>query len=372
MNQLCRQVSIESPGISVKDCVFNFEVPVPDVPPKGARIKVVCAGACYRMQRSTSVTSISSNSSQFTDEGGTYSSPAHHGIRDGALFPGYEVAGVVDALGTEVSDNADIKIDQRVVLYPYDDVPHGYIEYMVVPDLKYLVPVPDNLQLSVAAMLPTGALLAKSAVIKAHKYVSELLKVNPNRICKLLIVGTGGLALWAIRIAHYHFHASDCKPKVSVTVASLRDEGFKLAKELHDVNLVQWNEDIYEKLLIERTKDACNGLVDIVIDFGTTSRSLHRSLQCLNMKGVVLISKEVADRLLPKFSRLLTERQQSVEPVEYGSIEELKELVDNVASGAIVSPPHSEFSADDASFVVEKLSQSEIPGRAILRFHDIE
>lgn len=54
------------------------------------------------------------------------------------------------------------------------------------------------------------------------------------------------------------------------------------------VNLVQWNEDIYEKQLIERTKDACDGLVDIVIDFGTTSRSLHRSLQCLNMVSHVI------------------------------------------------------------------------------------
>ena len=48
------------------------------------------------------------------------------------------------------------------------------------------------------------------------------------------------------------------------------------------VNLVQWNEDLYEKQLIERTTDACKGEVDIVIDFGTTSRSLHRSLQCLS------------------------------------------------------------------------------------------
>lgn len=233
MNQLCRQVSIESPGISAKDCVFNFEVPVPDVPLRGARIKVVCAGACYRMQRSTSISSISSNSSQSADEGAAYSSPAHHGIRDGALFPGYEVAGVVDAIGVDIDDDGSIKVGQRVVLYPFDDVPHGYAEYMVVPEMKYLVPIPDNLSLSVAAMLPTGALLAKSAVIKAHKYVSELLMANPNRVCKLLIVGTGGLALWAIRIAYFHFHAADCKPNVHVTVASLKDEGFKLAKELH-------------------------------------------------------------------------------------------------------------------------------------------
>lgn len=51
---------------------------------------------------------------------------------------------------------------------------------------------------------------------------------------------------------------------------------------------MQWNEDLYEKQLIERTKDACNGFVDIVIDFGTTSRSLHRSLQCLNTVSFII------------------------------------------------------------------------------------
>lgn len=97
MDKLCRQVSIESPGPIIKDCVFSFEVPVPDVPPKGARIRVVCAGACYRMRtRSASTSSVSSV------EGPSYS-PAHHGVRDGAIFPGYEVAGVVDALGSEVT-----------------------------------------------------------------------------------------------------------------------------------------------------------------------------------------------------------------------------------------------------------------------------
>lgn len=103
MNKLCRQVSIESPGPIIKDCVFSFEVPVPEVPAQGARIRVVCAGACYRMRtRSPSVSSISS----IEDSG---YSPAHHGVRDGALFPGYEVAGVVDALGSEVT-TSDVSI----------------------------------------------------------------------------------------------------------------------------------------------------------------------------------------------------------------------------------------------------------------------
>lgn len=49
---------------------------------------------------------------------------------------------------------------------------------------------------------------------------------------------------------------------------------------------MQWNEDAYEKQLIERTTDACGGPVDVVLNFGTTSRSLHRSLQCLALVGL--------------------------------------------------------------------------------------
>ena len=40
MARLMKQVSIESPSHKVKDCIFNFETPMPDVPEGGARIKV--------------------------------------------------------------------------------------------------------------------------------------------------------------------------------------------------------------------------------------------------------------------------------------------------------------------------------------------
>lgn len=237
MSKLCRQVSIESPGPVIKDCVFSFEVPVPNAPPNGARIRVVCAGACYRIRnRSSSISSVSSTSSHQSTEESVYSSPAHHGVRDGALFPGYEVAGIIDELGSEVTDG-NFSVGQRVVLYPYDGIPHGYAEYMVVPDLSYIVPIPDNLPLAVAAMLPSGALLAKNAVATAESYVKQFLKERPqNQTCKILIVGTGGLALWAIRIAEHHFKSPELKDRVHITVASLKDEGFMLARELQKYN----------------------------------------------------------------------------------------------------------------------------------------
>ena len=133
--------------------------------------------------------------------------------------------------------------------------------------------------------------------------------------------------------------------------------------------MVQWSEDLYEKQLIERTMCACKGQVDIVIDFGTTSRSLHRSMQCLGKGGIVFVIKEVADRLLPKFSRRAEERQQILKPVEPGSLEQLKELVQLVSSGEIEPPPHTVYPAEQALDVVQKLCHSEIQGRAILQFY---
>jgi D-arabinose 1-dehydrogenase-like Zn-dependent alcohol dehydrogenase len=141
---------------------------------------------------------------------------------------------------------------------------------------------------------------------------------------------------------------------------------------IYRVTIVQWNADLYEKQLVERTQDACDGLVDVVIDFGTTSRSLHRSMQCLRKGGSVLMSEEVAEKLLPKFSRKAEQMEQHIQAVDNGTIEQLHELVELVASNEIEPPPHSVFPCEQAAEVVKKLLCSEIPGRAILRFHDIE
>lgn len=255
MNKLCRQVSIESPNLLNKDCVYNAIVAVADTPPKGARILVVYAGACYRKNRETSCTSISSMSSELSRElsdisitaatlkqmqaSGSFgrldqmgqSAPANCGYRDASLFPGFEVAGIIESLGTELGEDCGYKVGQRVILYPYEGIPAGYSELFVVPELKYLVPVPDNLELSIAAMLPTGALLAMSSILSAQKIIDTLHKKRGNeKPIKMLIVGTGGLALWAVRIAEQHFFTKESRSGIELTVASLRDEGLQLVK----------------------------------------------------------------------------------------------------------------------------------------------
>lgn len=88
-----------------------------------------------------------------------------------------------------------------------------------------MIPLPSEVSLSVAAMLPSGALRALSTFREAQK-------ANPK---KLLVVGTGGLALWTVRIAQC------LQPELQVTVASLRDEGFHLAQASKLVFTLQIN-----------------------------------------------------------------------------------------------------------------------------------
>lgn len=52
--------------------------------------------------------------------------------------------------------NSDFSCGDRVIIFPYNGIPHGYTEYVAVPELNYLIRVPQSLPLSVAAMLPTG------------------------------------------------------------------------------------------------------------------------------------------------------------------------------------------------------------------------
>lgn len=256
INKLCRQISIDSPNM-LKQCVSTGIVPVESCPLKGARILVVYAGACYRRAREMSNSSITGSimehpGREMSDistvtaalaqmqatgsaarDSNSSNSPSNCGYRDASLFPGFEVAGIIESLGAEVPADCGFKKNDRVIIYPFEGVPAGYSEILCVPELKYIVPIPDSLELSIAAMLPTGALLAMSSILSAHKIIDNLVKkVGNEKPVKLLIVGTGGLALWAVRIAAQHFTINEPhKHNLEVTVACLRDEGLALAKQ---------------------------------------------------------------------------------------------------------------------------------------------
>jgi NADPH2:quinone reductase len=121
-------------------CVHEFggpevlryeEVPMPEPGPGQARVKIEAAGVNY--------TDIYFRTGQYR----------------GSLpfILGQEAAGIVDAVGPEVND---VKVGDRVAYAPEQG---AYAEYAVVPAWR-LVPVPDNLDLKLAAAVMLQGLTA--------------------------------------------------------------------------------------------------------------------------------------------------------------------------------------------------------------------
>lgn len=98
-----------------------------------------------------------------------------------------------------------------------------------------------------------------------------------------------------------------------LTVAVLRDEGLaSITEQEHQkVNIVQWSEDCYETQLIERTINACEKNVDIVIDVAANPRSMNRSLKCLSKGGVIVIGAETAQKYVSRFESVAQANQQT-------------------------------------------------------------
>ena len=85
--------------------------------------------------------------------------------------------------------------------------------------------------------------------------------------------------------------------------------------EYFRVKLIQWNSDAYDQDLVERTRDACKGDVDIVLGCLGLGAPLQRSFKCLKKGGTAFVTEEINEKVLKSLQKM-AEQQTSSRPKE--------------------------------------------------------
>ena len=89
---------------------------------------------------------------------------------DEKLTHNYELSGYIEILGEDVEDNSNFAVGDRVLVYSFPEQSRQYSEYVCVPDLRYLIKLPNEISLVRAVGLASAALYAfnLAADLKDH------------------------------------------------------------------------------------------------------------------------------------------------------------------------------------------------------------
>ncbi len=283
------------------------------------------------------------------------------------LTPGHEIAGIISELGEDAKET--FKNEERVMVYPWIgeglcpacktgnenlcDHPRslgvykdgGYAEYVLVPNYRYLIKIPDELNSDTAATLSCSALTAYSAVKNAT--------VRPDN--NLVIVGAGGLGLMAIQLAKAVFGAR-------IIALDLSDEKLKVAKDNGADEIVNSKNDDPVKRVMELTN---NKGADAVIDFVNASKTVESDMQLLRRRAKVVLVGLFGGELKLNLISMPT-KAYSIIGSYTGNIQDMAELV-SLAKRKVIKPVISDrFKLNEATEALTKLKEGKITGRGVI------
>jgi D-arabinose 1-dehydrogenase-like Zn-dependent alcohol dehydrogenase len=287
----------------------------------------------------------------------------------GAQLPltmGHEIAGVVEAVGPDVSG---VEVGQAYIAFPWIGcrtcgicqhereqwcnapkflgarVDGGYSDHVIVPDPSYLVPH-EGIPTELACTYACAGLTAYSAIQK----VNDLGEADT-----LLMIGAGGVGLSAL---HMVKELSSAK----VIVADVDPAKRKLAEEAGAHAVIDNGQDD----AISQVMALSGGGVRAAIDFVGAVPTGKFGLATMR-KGGRLIIVGLYGGALPIALPLMPARSLTIQGSYVGTLDELKALVKLGQAGKIPPIPLDTRPLDSAPRSLQDLRDGNVSGRVILQ-----
>ncbi|MBI1350359.1 MAG: alcohol dehydrogenase catalytic domain-containing protein [Actinomycetales bacterium] len=220
----------------------------------------------------------------------------------------------------------------------------GQAEYMLVPDARFLVPIPEGMDPVAAAPLTDAGLTPYHAVnLSVHKMVPG---------SNVVVIGAGGLGHMGIQI----IKAMTAANVVAVDVkAAARDLALKSGA---DVVLDGGADDV-----VDQIKEATKGGAEVVIDFvGTDGTLATAAASCKYQSDLTLVG--VAGGSFG-FNLYAPPYETAMRSIYWGTRAELRQVL-ALAGKGLITPEYSTYSLDDALTAYGDMEAGRLTGRAVI------
>lgn len=347
--------------IKPKESLEIQDIEIPN--PKGSQVlvKIQSSGVCH--------SDIHLWQGGYEGPGGQFLKTTDRGVTY-PLTPGHEVSGIVENIGEEVQQQGRILKKDKVLVYPWIgeglcpacrlgeenlcDNPRslgiykdgGYAEYILIPSYRYLVKLPEHIDMDVAATLSCSALTAYGAVKNAD------MKPYDN----VVIVGAGGLGLMAMQLAKA---VSGAK----IIALDLDDKKLKVAKDNGADEIINTNKETdITKSVMELTN---NMGADAVVDFVNASKTVDADMKFLRRRAKVVLVGLFGGELRLNLVTMPTRAYRLIGSYT-GTLADMTELI-SLADREIIKPVISDkFKLNQATEALCKLKEGKIIGRGVL------
>jgi alcohol dehydrogenase, propanol-preferring len=220
----------------------------------------------------------------------------------------------------------------------------GQAEYMLIPDARFLVPIPDALDPVAAAPLTDAGLTPYHAV----KLSLPKLMPGTTAVC----IGVGGLGHMGVQILRAMTGAN-------IIAVDMKDEALELARSCGADLTIRADDDPAAQV-----KDATEGRgAEVVIDFVGSDASLATAVACTRIQGDMTIVG-VGGGSFP-MNLYSPPYECAVRSIYWGTRAELGEVLALAAKG-LITPHYSTFSLDAALEAYAAMAAGTLSGRAVI------